>query len=221
PDFVVGAANRVAAANLSLRRTCRCDGVVVATLRQVSLVGDSERRVDPKFHSTKWLTTTRMRARLLFNQLVEYRFRRPGGSMADQLSKVFAALSDPIRRDMVARLSAADATVSELAEPYEVSVQAVSKHIKVLEDSAPVSRTREAQRRPAHLEGDAFDLTTNSIQRYQHPAEQRYQRLAAGLEQRDADDDEPSASSTAGHAPPGPPSRRSGSPARRASRPYR
>ncbi|HJA61004.1 MULTISPECIES: metalloregulator ArsR/SmtB family transcription factor [unclassified Brevibacterium] len=113
--------------------------------------------------------------------------------MADQLSKVFAALSDPIRRDMVARLSAADATVSELAEPYEVSVQAVSKHLKVLEDSGLVSRTREAQRRPVHLEGDVFDLMTKWIERYQQQAEQRYQRLDAVLEQMDADEDEPRA----------------------------
>ncbi|MGO1910124.1 MAG: ArsR/SmtB family transcription factor, partial [Brevibacterium linens] len=56
------------------------------------------------------------------------------------MSKVFAALADPTRRDMVARLSVADATVNELAEPYEVSVQAVSKHLKVLEDSGLVSR---------------------------------------------------------------------------------
>ena len=113
--------------------------------------------------------------------------------MADQLSKVVAALSDPIRRDMVARLSAADATVSELAEPYEVSVQAVSKHLKVLEDSGLVSRTREAQRRPVHLEGDVFDLMTKWIERYQQQAEQRYQRLDAVLEQMDADEDEPRA----------------------------
>ena len=113
--------------------------------------------------------------------------------MAAQLSKVFAALSDPIRRDMVARLSAADATVSELAEPYEVSVQAVSKHLKVLEDSGLVSRTREAQRRPVHLEGDVFDLMTKWIERYQQQAEQRYQRLDAVLEQMDADEDEPRA----------------------------
>jgi DNA-binding transcriptional ArsR family regulator len=113
--------------------------------------------------------------------------------MADQLSKVFAALSDPIRRDMVARLSAADATVSELAEPYEVSVQAVSKHLKVLEDSGLASRTREAQRRPVHLEGDVFDLMTKWIERYQQQAEQRYQRLDAVLEQMDADEDEPRA----------------------------
>ena len=111
--------------------------------------------------------------------------------MTDQLSKVFAALSDPIRRDMVARLSAADATVSELAEPYEVSVQAVSKHLKVLEDSGLVSRTREAQRRPVHLEDDVFDLMTKWIEHYQQQAEQRYRRLDAVLEQMDADEDEP------------------------------
>ena len=61
---------------------------------------------------------------------------------------MFAALADPTRRDMVARLAVGDATVGELAEPYEVSVQAVSKHIKVLEDAGLVSQSREAQRRP-------------------------------------------------------------------------
>src|SRR5699024_8665282 len=132
-----------------------------------------------------------MRPRLVVNQLVDQWFRYAGDSMTDQLSKVFAALSDPIRRDMVARLSAADATVSELAEPYEVSVQAVSKHLKVLEDSGLVSRTREAQRRPVHLEDDVFDLMTKWIEHYQQQAEQRYQRLDAVLEQMDADEDEP------------------------------
>ncbi len=58
---------------------------------------------------------------------------------ADALSRVFAALSDPIRRDMVARLADGDATVNELAEPYDVTVQAVSKHLKVLEDAGLVS----------------------------------------------------------------------------------
>ena len=72
--------------------------------------------------------------------------------MADQLSKVFAALGDPIRRDMIARLTVADATVSQLAEPYEVSMQAVSKHLKVLEDAGLVTRGREAQTRPVHVE---------------------------------------------------------------------
>lgn len=108
--------------------------------------------------------------------------------MADQLSKVFAALSDPTRRDMVARLSVADATVNELAEPYEVSVQAVSKHLKVLEESGLVTRTREAQRRPVHLEDNVFELMTKWIERYRRQAEERYQRLDAVLDAMDAMD---------------------------------
>ena len=60
---------------------------------------------------------------------------------ADPLSRVFSALADPTRRDMVARLAVGDATVNELAEPYDVTVQAVSKHLKVLEDAGLVSRT--------------------------------------------------------------------------------
>ena len=63
--------------------------------------------------------------------------------MADRLSQVFAALADPTRRDLVARLATRDATVGELAEPYDVSVQAVSKHLRVLEDAGLV-RTRKA-----------------------------------------------------------------------------
>lgn len=108
--------------------------------------------------------------------------------MPDQLTKVFAALADPTRRDMVARLSVADATVNELAEPYEVSLQAVSKHLKVLEDSGLVTRTRDAQRRPVHLEDNVFDLMTKWIARYQRQAEERYQRLDSVLEMMDADE---------------------------------
>ena len=97
--------------------------------------------------------------------------------MTDQLSRVFAALADPTRRDMVARLTTADATVGDLAAPYDVSVQAVSKHLKVLEDAGLVSRTREAQRRPVHLEAEVLDLMTTWIERYRRQAEERYQRL--------------------------------------------
>ncbi len=96
---------------------------------------------------------------------------------ADALSRVFSALADPTRRDMVARLSIADATVNELAGPYQVSVQAVSKHLKVLEDAGLVTRTRDAQRRPVHLEAEVFDLMTKWIERYQRQAEERYRRL--------------------------------------------
>ncbi len=96
---------------------------------------------------------------------------------ADPLSRVFSALADPTRRDMVARLAEGDATLNELAEPYDVTVQAVSKHLKVLEDAGLVTRTREAQRRPAHLEAEVFDLMTKWIERYRRQAEERYRRL--------------------------------------------
>jgi DNA-binding transcriptional ArsR family regulator len=96
---------------------------------------------------------------------------------ADPLSRVFAALADPTRRDMVARLAVGDATVTELAEPYDVSVQAVSKHLRVLEDAGLVSRTRDAQRRPVHLEAEVFSLMTKWIERYRSQAEERYRRL--------------------------------------------
>src|SRR3954463_6180117 len=96
---------------------------------------------------------------------------------ADPLSRVFSAPADPLRRDMVARLASRDATVLELAQPYEVTVQAVSKHLKVLEEAGLVSRSREAQRRPVHLEAEVFDLMTTWIERSRREAEERYRRL--------------------------------------------
>lgn len=101
--------------------------------------------------------------------------------MDDQLSRVFAALADPIRRDLVARLTKADASVGELAQPYDVSLQAISKHLKVLEQCGLVSRGRDAQRRPVHLEAEVFDLMTKWIERYRKLAEERYGRLDAVL----------------------------------------
>ncbi|EGD54687.1 ArsR/SmtB family transcription factor [Gordonia neofelifaecis] len=108
--------------------------------------------------------------------------------MSDELSMVFSALADPTRRDIVARLAVADATVGELAEPYDVSVQAVSKHLKVLEDAGLVTRSRDAQRRPVHLEAEVFDLMTKWIERYRRRAEARYQRLDAVLAQMTDDE---------------------------------
>jgi DNA-binding transcriptional ArsR family regulator len=96
---------------------------------------------------------------------------------ADPLSRVFSALADPTRRDIVARLAVGDATVNELAAPYDVTLQAVSKHLRVLEDAGLVSRSREAQRRPVHLEAEVFDLMTKWIERYRREAEDRYRRL--------------------------------------------
>ncbi len=119
--------------------------------------------------------------------------------MPDPLSQVFAALADPTRRDMVARLCAGDATVGELAAPYDVSLQAVSKHLKVLEGAGLVTRSKDAQRRPVHLEAEVFDLMTKWIERYQREAEERFQRLDALLaqmddEENDRPDDEGAAS---------------------------
>ena len=95
----------------------------------------------------------------------------------ERLNAVFSALADPTRRDIVARLAVGDATVNELAAPYDVTVQAVSKHLKVLEDAGLVTRSRDAQRRPVHLEAEVFDLMTTWIERYRRQAEERYRRL--------------------------------------------
>jgi DNA-binding transcriptional ArsR family regulator len=114
--------------------------------------------------------------------------------MADQLSKAFQALADPIRRDLVARLAAdGDASVGDLAAPYDVTVQAVSKHVKVLEEAGLVSRSRDAQRRPVHFEGEVLDLMTAWIERYRQQAEERFDRLDAVLAEAE-DEDEGAAS---------------------------
>jgi DNA-binding transcriptional ArsR family regulator len=99
------------------------------------------------------------------------------------LSQVFGALADPTRRDMVARLSAADATVSQLAEPYQMSLQAVYKHLKVLEDAGLVSRPPGPQPRKVRLDVQALDLMDTWIERHRTRVEQRYRRLDAVLEE--------------------------------------
>ncbi|KQW48561.1 ArsR family transcriptional regulator [Nocardioides sp. Root1257] len=111
--------------------------------------------------------------------------------MTDQLSRAFQALADPTRRDLVARLAAdGDASVGDLAAPYDVTVQAVSKHLKVLEEAGLVSRSRDAQRRPVHLEAEVLDLMTKWIERYRQQAEERFGRLDAVLAAMDEDETE-------------------------------
>lgn len=95
----------------------------------------------------------------------------------DRLSDVFTALGDRTRRDLVARLAVADATVGELAEPYDISLQAVSKHLKVLEDAGLVSKAKEGRQRTVRLEAEVFDMMTAWIERYRRRAEARYRRL--------------------------------------------
>jgi DNA-binding transcriptional ArsR family regulator len=131
------------------------------------------------------LTKVPSRPSLVINQLVAEE------AMTDQLSRLFAALADPLRRDLVSRLAVGDATVGQLAAPYEVSVQAVSKHLRVLEDAGLVTKTRDAQRRSVHLEAEVFDLMTKWIERYRRAAEERYRRLDAVLAAMDAQGPEP------------------------------
>jgi DNA-binding transcriptional ArsR family regulator len=121
-----------------------------------------------------------------FNQRVE-----TGDVMtADTLSLVFAALADPTRRDMVARLSADDATVGQLAAPYEMSLQAVYKHLKVLEDAGLVSRPPGPQPRIVRLDVQALDLMDTWIERHRARVEQRYRRLDAVLAEMRGDENE-------------------------------
>jgi DNA-binding transcriptional ArsR family regulator len=100
---------------------------------------------------------------------------------ADTLSRVFSALADPTRRSIVTRLAEGDATVGQLAEPYQMTLQAVYKHLRVLEDAGLVSRPHGPQPRPAHLETNVFDVLDDWIERYRRRAEQRYRRLDAVL----------------------------------------
>jgi len=139
---------------------------------------------EPRTSSTSRLTTAKRGSRFCSTDQLS-----KGPLVADdQLSRIFAALADPTRRDMVARLSVGDATVGELADPYDVSVQAVSKHIKVLTDAGLVSQTRDAQRRPCHLESEVFDLMTKWIERYRRQAQERYERLDALLAEMRGDE---------------------------------
>ncbi len=101
--------------------------------------------------------------------------------MTERLDQMFAALADPLRRDLVARLTDGDATVTQLARPYDVSIQAVSKHLKVLEAAGLVSRRGDGHRSPVHLEAEVLDLMTGWIERYRRKAEERYRRLDAVL----------------------------------------
>lgn len=112
----------------------------------------------------------------------------------DRLSRAFTALADPTRRDIVARLALGDATPGQLAEPFDVSLQAVSKHLKVLEAAGLISRTRDAQRRPCHLETEALDLMAAWVERYRRRTEERFQRLdavLATLDQESHDEESP------------------------------
>src|SRR6201995_4496198 len=97
------------------------------------------------------------------------------------MDRAFMALADPVRRAVVAGLARGPATVNELAAPFTITKQAVSKHISVLEHAGLVTRTRDAQRRPVHLDAAALENLTAWIDRYRLDAERNYRRLDALL----------------------------------------
>jgi len=100
---------------------------------------------------------------------------------ADRLDATFAALADPTRRAILARLASGQASVTELAKPFAMSQPAISKHLKVLERAGLVSRGRDAQRRPRRLEAKPLAEATKWLQRYRRYWEGNYQRLDALL----------------------------------------
>lgn len=99
----------------------------------------------------------------------------------EALDRAFLALADPVRRAIVARLSRGAATVNELAEPFAITKQAVSRHIHVLEEAGLVTRSRDAQRRPVHLDPVALERLTAWIDRHRLEVETTYRRLDAVL----------------------------------------
>ena len=97
--------------------------------------------------------------------------------MSDQLSTTFAALADPTRRAILARLSPGECSVTELAEPFDMSMPAVSKHLRVLERAGLIARGREAQWRPCRIEARPLKEVADWTERYRHLWEQRLDRL--------------------------------------------
>lgn len=99
----------------------------------------------------------------------------------DPLSATFAALADPTRRAILARLATGEATVNELAEPFDITLQAVSRHLKVLENAGLISRGRDAQYRPCRLEAAPLDSAIGWIEQHRQVWQQRFDQLEQHL----------------------------------------
>jgi DNA-binding transcriptional ArsR family regulator len=110
--------------------------------------------------------------------------------LQDPLTRTFAALADPTRRAMLARLAAGEATVGQLAEPFAVSLPAISQHLKVLERAGLVLRTREAQWRPSRLQIDPLDEAVDWLLARRRTWDARMDRLEAHLRRTGEDDDD-------------------------------
>jgi DNA-binding transcriptional ArsR family regulator len=109
----------------------------------------------------------------------------------DRLSATFAALADPTRRAILARLATGEKSVNDLAEPFEMSLPAVSKHLKVLESAGLIARGREAQWRPCRLDAAPLKEISNWVERYRRFWEQSFDRLDAYLREIQSKSDEP------------------------------
>jgi DNA-binding transcriptional ArsR family regulator len=99
----------------------------------------------------------------------------------DSLSTTFAALADPTRRAILARLATGEATVNELAEPFDITLQAISRHLKVLERAGLISRGRDAQFRPCHLEAAPLDSAIGWLEEHRNTWQQRFDQLEQHL----------------------------------------
>ena len=116
--------------------------------------------------------------------------------MPDPLSATLSALADPTRRAILARLAKGEATVNELAEPFEISLPAVSRHLKVLEHAGLISRGREAQWRPCKLEAKNLKAVDDWLSVYRRFWEESFDKMAAYLEEIKQGDDNDSAKKT-------------------------
>jgi DNA-binding transcriptional ArsR family regulator len=100
----------------------------------------------------------------------------------EQLDRAFSALGDPVRRQLIARLSHGPATVNDLAEPFPITLQAISRHVQVLEAAGLITRSRNGQQRPCHLDAAALERLTGWIDKYRLDTERNYRRLDAVLD---------------------------------------
>jgi len=100
----------------------------------------------------------------------------------EQLDRAFSALGDPVRRQLIARLSHGPATVNDLAEPFPITLQAISRHVQVLEAAGLITRSRNGQQRPCHLDAAALERLTGWLDKYRLDTERNYRRLDAVLD---------------------------------------
>ncbi len=128
------------------------------------------------------LCKTRYSNLMVINQTVKYTKTTNAHTSEDALNAIFAALADPTRRSILLRLRSGDATVNELAAPYAMSLPAISKHLKVLEAAGLITRARNAQWRPCHLEAETLKGATEWLEAYRELWEGSLDNLAVYLQ---------------------------------------